>query len=143
MSTWIKERLNWKVLLMSLLINMVAISITALILPGIEIIDYRLVSIALMAVVLGLLNTFLKPLLSIITIRLLFVTYGLILIATNTLLLYVLSWIFSDTLYISNIWWAMLGAIMIAIISLFLDYMFGVVPPIGHRGVVEEQGMAI
>jgi uncharacterized membrane protein YvlD (DUF360 family) len=74
MQIWFRKRLNWKVLLMSLLINMIAIGLTALILPGLNLIDNRLLVLAIMAEALGLLNTFLKPTLQLLTISLLFVT---------------------------------------------------------------------
>ena len=74
MQRWFRKRLNWKVLLMSLLINMIAIGLTALILPGLNLIDNRLLVLAIMAEALGLLNTFLKPTLQLLTISLLFVT---------------------------------------------------------------------
>jgi Mycobacterial 4 TMS phage holin, superfamily IV len=80
MQSWFRKRLNWKVLLMSVLINKVAIGLTAFILPGVVLIDNRLFVLVIMARTLGLVNTFVKPLLQLLTIRLLFVTYGLVLI---------------------------------------------------------------
>lgn len=59
-----KHLLNWKVLLMSLGVNMIAITITVIILPGMTIAPERwLINIALLAIGLGLLNTFIKPIL--------------------------------------------------------------------------------
>jgi putative membrane protein len=123
---------------MSLLINMTAIAITAIILPNFTILDSRLIVLAVLAVSLGLLNTFLKPILQLITIRLMFVTYGLILIVTNTIVLLLLNWIFQSYLEISSIWGAIFGAIMIGLISLFLDYIFGVIPPIGYDAAMKD-----
>lgn len=134
----LRSRYNWRVLLMSLLINMTAIAITAIILPNFTILDSRLIVLAVLAVSLGLLNTFLKPILQLITIRLLFVTYGLILIVTNTIVLLLLNWIFQSYLEISSIWGAIFGAIMIGLISLFLDYIFGVIPPIGYDAAMKD-----
>lgn len=134
----LRSRYNWRVLLMSLLINMTAIAITAIILPNFTILDSRLIVLAVLAVSLGLLNTFLKPILQLITIRLMFVTYGLILIVTNTIVLLLLNWIFQSYLEISSIWGAIFGAIMIGLISLFLDYIFGVIPPIGYDAAMKD-----
>lgn len=129
---------NWKVLLMSLIANMTAISITAVLLPGITILDRRLIYITLLAVALGLLNTFIKPILQVITIRLLFVTYGLTLIVTNTVILLILNWIFAS-FTINGILSAIFGAILISLISTFLDYLLGVIPPVGYQQAVQEQ----
>jgi putative membrane protein len=142
MKTWFRKRLNWKVLLMSLLINMFAIGVTALILPGINIIDNRLEMLVVFAVFLGLLNTFVKPLLQLVTIRLFFITYGLVLILTNTIVLLMLGGIFEGDIEIRSFPTAVLGGIMIGLISIFLDYAFGVIPPLGYEaraGAVELQ----
>jgi len=118
---------------MSLLINMFAIGITALILPGINITDNRFQMLVLFAVFLGLLNTFLKPILQLVTIRLLFVTYGLVIIVTNAIVLLILGGIFEGSIEIRSFPTAILGGIMIGLISIFLDYAFGVIPPLGYE----------
>lgn len=133
MQNWFRKRLNWRVLVMSLLINMFAIGLTALILPGLKLIDNRFLVLAVMAAVLGLLNTFIKPILQLLTIRLLFVTYGLILIVTNTVVLLLIGWIFPNRIEIQGIFTAILGGIMIGLIGMFLDYVFGVIPPLGYQ----------
>jgi putative membrane protein len=135
--------LNWKVALMSLMINMFAIATVAILLPGINIFDTRLIVLILAAVFLGLLNTFVKPLLQLITMRLLFMTYGLVLIATNTIILLLLGWLFNDTIEITGLLPAILGAILITLISVFLDYLLGVLPPLGYiQALREEEEMA-
>ena len=133
MQSWLRKRLNWKVLLMSLLINMFAFGITALILPGLELIDSRIWVLAIIAVALGLLNTFVKPIMQLLTIRLLFVTYGLVLIITNTVVLLLLGWIFPNRIQLHGLLTAILGGIMIGLISMFLDYVLGVNPPLAYQ----------
>ena len=138
MNQKMRKRFNWKVLLMSLLVNMTAIAITALILPNVNILDLRLIVLAGLAIALGLLNTFIKPILQLLTIKLLFVTYGLILIVTNAIVLLLLGWLFPDYIEISSIWGAIWGGLLIGAISFFLDYMFGVIPPIGYESYMKD-----
>jgi len=138
MQSWFRKRLNWKVLLMSLLINMVAIGLTALILPGFVLIDNRLLVLAIIAAALGLLNTFIKPLLQLLTIRLLFVTYGLVLIITNTIVLLLLGWLFPNRIQIQGLFTAIIGGILIGLISMFLDYVFGVNPPLSYQMNIDD-----
>jgi putative membrane protein len=138
MNQKMRSRFNWKVLIMSLLVNMTAIGITALILPNFTILDRRLIVLAVLAIGLGLLNTFIKPVLQLLTIKLLFVTYGLILIVTNMIILLLLNWLFSSYLEISSLWGAFFGGILIGLISFFLDYMFGVTPPIGYESYMKD-----
>ena len=138
MQSWFRKRFNWKVLLMSLLINMVAIGLTALILPGLVFIDNRLIVLAIIAAALGLLNTFIKPLLQLLTIRLLFVTYGLVLIITNTIVLLLLGWLFPNRIQIQGLFTAIIGGILIGLISMFLDYVFGVNPPLSYQMNIDD-----
>lgn len=130
---------NWKVLLMGLLVNMVTITITALLLPGLDIAVHRRGTFLLLAVTLGLLNTLVKPLLQLLTIRLMFITYGINVIVVNTILLLLLDWILGDTLEIDGLLTAILGALLIWSISTFLDYVFGVIPPLGYMQALREE----
>ena len=138
MQSWFRKRLNWKVLLMSLLINMVAIGLTALILPGFNLVEDKLYELALIAIALGLVNTFVKPLLQLLTIRLLFFTYGLVLIVTNTIVLLLLGWLFPNWIEIRGLFTAILGGTLIGLISMFLDYVFGVNPPLSYQRSIDD-----
>lgn len=138
MQSWFRKRLNWKVLLMSLFINMVAIGLTALLLPGLDLVEGKLSRLALIAVALGLVNTFVKPILQLLTIRLLFVTYGLVVIVTNTIVLLLLGWLFPSWIEIRGILTAIIGGTLIGLISMFLDYVFGVNPPLSYQTSVDD-----
>lgn len=130
---------NWKTALMSLLINIFVIAVAALILPGFNFIDPRLIVLIAAAVFLGLLNTFIKPILQLLTIRWMFTTYGLILIVTQTIILLLLGWFFQNTIEISSLITAILAALIISFLSWFLDYMFGVIPPLGYFQALREE----
>lgn len=129
---------NWKILLMALVVNMISIAFTALVLPGVTILERPFLTLVLLAVGLGLLNTFVKPILQVLTIRLFFVTYGLVLIVTNTLLLWFLDLLFPNTFEVKGLLTAIIGGIMIGAISMFLDYLLGVTPPVGYEQAVQE-----
>jgi putative membrane protein len=141
MNDWrkrIRINLNWKLLLMSLIVNTITIANVVLLTPGIEIANYTHGLFIFLAIGLGLLNTFVKPILQLITIRLLFFTYGLVLIVVNAAILYLLHAIFK-TLVIDSIWAALLGGIFMGLISTFLDYIFGVTPPLGYVQTLQEE----
>ena len=112
---------NWKVLLMGLLINMVSITAAAILLPGITILERRLITFVLLGITLGVLNTVIKPILQLLTIRLLFITYGINVIIINTIMLLLLNWIFGDAFEVSGLFTAILGAIIIWSIGLLSD----------------------
>jgi putative membrane protein len=126
----------------SLVVNTLVLAATVLLLPGIRIAAFRLGTFFLLAIGLGLLQTFIKPILQLLTIRLLFVTYGLVLVVTNALLLWLLAR-FSDVLIIDSLLAALLGGIVIGLLGTFLDYLFGVIPPLGYgQALREEEGSA-
>ena len=74
-----------------------------------------------------------------LTIRLVFITYGVNIIIVNAILLYILDWIFRDTFEVEGLLWAVLGAILIWSIGMFLDYVLGVVPPLGYMQALQEE----
>ena len=130
---------NWKVLLMALLVNMVSITVAALLLPGIDIVERRLITFILLGVTLGVLNTVIKPLLQLLTIRLLFITYGINIIIINTVMLLLLDSIFGPAFEVTGLLTAILGAVVIWSLSTFLDYLFGVLPPLGYMQALREE----
>ena len=130
---------NWKVLLMALLVNMVSITVAALLLPGIDIVERRLITFVLLGVTLGVLNTVVKPVLQLLTIRLLFITYGINVIIINTIMLLLLDWIFGPAFEVSGLLTAIFGAVIIWSLGTFLDYVFGVLPPLGYMQALREE----
>lgn len=71
-------------LILYLLLNGLAVFLTAYLLPGVEV-DSFLTAI-IVAVVLGLLNTFVKPLLTVLTLPITVITLGLFLLVINVLM---------------------------------------------------------
>ncbi len=130
--------LNWKVILVSLVVNSITLAIIILLTPGIHLVNYRFGMLLLLAAGLGLLNTFVKPFLQLLTIRLLFVTYGIVLIFVNAAILWLMS-IFFKGLVIDSLLAALVGGIFIGLLGSFLDYLFGVIPPLGYVQALREE----
>lgn len=110
-------------LLLIWLINSIAIYGTAALLPGISIKNFKTALIA--AIILGLLNAILKPVLSFFSIPLIFLTLGLFTLVINGVVLWIAAGVM-DGFEIKGFWSAMLGAIVISIISSVLSSMFNV-----------------
>jgi putative membrane protein len=119
---------NWRILLVRILVNAVTLVLLAL-LPGIRIVDASLWNLLLMALVLGLINAFVKPVIQFLTLSLIFVTYGFVLILINTFVLLLIARLFPQ-FQVSNIWWALIGGALIGLVSSVLESFFGVAPPI-------------
>lgn len=104
------------------LITAVAVWIAAELIGGIHLEGWK--SILSVALILGLLNAFLKPLLVFGTFPLLILTLGFALILINTALLALTAWIagkFDSILFaIDGFWAAFFGAVIISIVSFVL-----------------------
>jgi len=96
------------------ILNAVALLAVAYILPGIAVASFG--SALLAALVLGLLNTLVKPVLVLLTLPITVVTLGLFLVVLNALLF----WFAGSVLkgfQVEGFWWAVLGALLYSLIS--------------------------
>ena len=105
-------------LLLRWLLNTIALFIVVTIVPGFS---YRtVVSLAIAAAVLGLLNAIVRPVLFLLTLPLTIVTLGLFLIVLNAIMLE-LTDMLVDGFAISHFRWAVVGAIVLALVSLITN----------------------
>jgi len=96
------------------ILNAVALLAVAYLLPGIAVASFGSALIA--ALVLGLLNTLVKPVLVLLTLPITVVTLGLFLLVLNALLF----WFAGSVLKgfrVDGFWWAVIGAIAYSLIS--------------------------
>ena len=105
-------------------INAIALYLAVLILPGIDL-RSDLVSILWLALIFGLVNALLRPLIQILTCPLIILTLGLFTIVINTFLFWLTSVIgqsFGFGLTISDpVWWnAFLGGLVVSIVSVVM-----------------------
>lgn len=118
-----------KKFLIRLVINAIALYIAVAILNGhgiTPVVDNWL-SFVWLALIFGLINTVLKPLLVIMSCPLLILTLGLGTLLINTLLFYLAGLIgtnFEAGFLVSNLWAAFLGALIVSLVSLFLSLIF-------------------
>ena len=96
------------------ILNAVALLVVAYILPGISVASFGSALIA--ALVLGLLNMLVKPVLILLTLPITIVTLGLFLIVLNALLFWLAGTILRG-FQVGGFWWAVGGAILYSIIS--------------------------
>ncbi|MDR1729223.1 MAG: phage holin family protein [Prevotellaceae bacterium] len=107
--------------IIQLLISALAVYFTAWALPGISIRSYwTAIGVAL---VIGLLDTFLKPVLIFFTIPITIITFGLFLLVINALIIMLTSYFFSG-FQVNNFWWALLFSIIVSVVSSFLMKVF-------------------
>ena len=97
-----------------------AVLVTSYVLPGIVVTG--LLTAAVVALVLGLVNVFVRPLLILLTLPLTIMTLGLFLLVLNALLLYLVAALV-DGFFIVGFGWALLGAVFISLVSWMINSM--------------------
>jgi Predicted membrane protein len=103
------------------LISTLAVILLAYFLPGIHVASF-LVAL-LVALVLGVLNTFVKPLLKILTIPVTFATLGLSLLVINVLMVYLTVFIV-DGFHVDGFLWALGFSIGLSLVTSVIGFFW-------------------
>lgn len=118
-------------LLFKLLITALAVVICAWILPGVSFPRLEegwtlgaMMGPILFAIVLTLLNTFVKPILKILSLPITLITFGLFLLVINALIVLLADWMM-DSIQVNGFWWALIFALLLSIIEWILEKIFG------------------
>jgi putative membrane protein len=111
-----------------LLVNAAALAIATWILSGISLTGSstisKVITLLIVALIFGVLNAIIKPLFALFTAPLILLTLGLFLIVINACMLLLTSWLaglFNLGWQVDGFWTAVLGAIIISIVSFLLN----------------------
>lgn len=107
------------------MINTLAVLAAVYIVPGIRFRDDSLWTPFVTSLVLGILNAFIRPILMFLTLPLLIFTLGLFTLVINALLLFFVSLLLGRYFVVDNFGAAFLGALVISIVSLVLNFITG------------------
>jgi putative membrane protein len=119
------NKTGWKRFIQSWLINTLAVLVAVNVLKGIQFTDKSLLTPFLTSLVLGILNAFIRPIMMLMALPLLIFTLGLFTLVINALLLMLVAAILPQ-FEVDSFWWALLGSLLISIISLALNTLTGV-----------------
>ena len=117
-----------------LIVTGLALWVTALILPGMHLGDdsatllSQVLTIGAIALILALINTIVKPLLSFLAFPITCLTLGLFQLVINTLMLLLAGWVsglVGLTLEFDTFWWALLAGVIIGILSAIVEAVTG------------------
>lgn len=106
-------------ILFNWLISVLAIIVTAYILPGVHIESF--VTALVLAVVLGIINAIIKPVLILLTLPITILTLGLFALIINALLILLASKIVPG-FRVDGFWWALLFSIVLSLVNSFLNH---------------------
>lgn len=131
-------QLSWRMLLMRLVINGLTLILVAVLVPDIYFVDRTFLSIVLMAAMLGILNAFVKPIVQFLTLPFIFATYGFVVVLINTVILILLAYIFEERFYVGRLIWAIVGGLVMGVVSSFLESLLGLNLPIVPESALPE-----
>jgi putative membrane protein len=108
--------MNW---IVRILLNGLAVVLTAYLLPGVDVTDYW--TALIVALVLSIANIIVKPVLIILTIPITIMTLGLFLLVINALIILLADYLV-DGFAVNGFWWALLFSLILSVFnSLFED----------------------
>jgi putative membrane protein len=107
--------MNW---IVRLLLNGLAVFLTAYILPGVDLDGYG--TALLVALVISIANVIVKPILIIFTIPITVITLGLFLLVINAIIILLADYLVSD-FTVDGFWWALLFSLILSIFNSLFD----------------------
>ncbi|MBD3208305.1 MAG: phage holin family protein [Candidatus Nealsonbacteria bacterium] len=105
---------NWVLVTLSVLV-------TAYVLPGVEVSGF--LAALLVALLLGILNAIIKPLLLFLTLPINILTLGLFTLVVNALIILIASAL-APGFKVDGFWWALLFSIILSVIVDVLEFIF-------------------
>jgi len=107
--------------LVRLLLNGIAIIVAAWLLPGIHITSPFAGLVA--GIVLGFVNAIVRPVLFVLTLPFTLVTLGLFIFVLNAICFGLTAWLVPG-FSVDGFWWALLGALLVTVVSWILNGVF-------------------
>ena len=116
-----------KKFIIRLIINAIALYAAVMIVPGITPQNPNWLSYIWLALIFGIVNAFLGPILKLLTCPLILLSLGLFTLVVNTLLFYLAGYLgsaFGVGFTVNGFWSAFLGSIIVSIVSVILSMIF-------------------
>jgi len=108
-----------KNILLRWIIQMIAVWVATAIVPGVSYDNAQ--SLLIAALVLSILNILVKPVMQVISIPFIIMTFGLFLLVINALLIRMTAWLVNG-FHVSGFWSAVGASLVISIVSMFFGY---------------------
>jgi putative membrane protein len=107
--------------IIGILVTAAALWVTTAVVPGIHI-ESSLVSFLIVAVIFGLVNVFVRPVVKLLSLPVTIITLGLFTFVINALMLMLTAWLVGNAMSLegggmTKLFWALLGSIVISIAS--------------------------
>ena len=114
-------------IIIGILITAAALWLTTAVVPGIRL-ESSLTSFLIVAVVFGLVNVFVRPVVRLLSLPVTILTLGLFLLVINALMLMLTAGLVGNAMSIAGegmtkLWWALLGSIVISIATMVFGWI--------------------
>ncbi len=114
---------KWKAFFQRWIISTLAVVVAVYIIDGI---DYqKWPDLLIASLVLGILNTFLRPFLMLLSLPLLLFSLGLFMLVINALTLLLAGWLLKPHFTVDGFWSAFWGALIISLVGVILNSLTG------------------
>lgn len=110
--------------LLRMVINGFALYAAVSLIDGINLVEPTPVNYLILALIFGILNALVKPILKLVTCPIILLTLGLFTLIINTGLFYLTGWVvgyFGIYLTFTSFWAAFFGALIISVVSVFFN----------------------
>jgi putative membrane protein len=120
--------------LMRWLVCAISLALTAIIVPhvffmGSGTLD-KVLAWLVVSAVFGLLIAFVKPLVQLLLLPLIFVSFGLVLVVINTIVIWLLAVLFPSWFQVDHILWALVAGLVSGVLVAVFENVLGITPPI-------------
>jgi len=109
------------------LIIAISLYIAVLVVPGIQVEGDAWIAFSVMALILGLVNAIIRPILKFLSCGFIFLTLGLFVFVLNAATFLLASQIaqnwFNIGFYVNNFWSALFGSIIVSVVSVILSHI--------------------
>jgi len=114
-------------MIVGILVTAAALWVTTAVVPGIHI-ESSLISFLIVAVIFGLVNVFVRPVVKLLSLPVTIVTLGLFIFVINALMLMLTAWLVGNAMSIegtgmTKLFWALLGSVVISIASTLIGWV--------------------
>lgn len=109
-----------------LVVNGIAIALVAALLPGITVINNDIGTLAVLALIFALVNALVKPVIMVLGCPFIILSLGLLIPVINGLMLMLTASLAGDRLTVDGLGWAILGGLIMGVVSMVLEGALGV-----------------
>jgi putative membrane protein len=127
-------------ILVRILVNALALLVIT-VLPDIHFVEPTVLRVLFVALILGVLNAFVKPIVQFLTLRFIFITFGFAVVIINAIMLLLLNVVVSNMFAVESLVWALVAGALMGLITGFLENLFGLQIPILPEGVAPQSSL--